>query len=42
MVDTISWNDQADILVALADGKLVTWYHPAVVYVDRDLLPELA
>jgi intraflagellar transport protein 80 len=39
MVDTISWNDQADILVALADSKLVTWYHPAVVYVDRDLLP---
>jgi intraflagellar transport protein 80 len=39
MVDTISWNDHADILVALADSKLVTWYHPAVVYVDRDLLP---
>ena len=39
MVDTIKWNDQADILVALADSKLVTWYHPAVVYVDRDLLP---
>jgi len=39
MVDTVAWNDHADILVALADSKLITWYHPAVVYVDRDLLP---
>ena len=27
------------VLVALADGKLVCWYYPTVVFVDRDLLP---
>ena len=40
MVDTMAWNDEADVLVALADSKLITWYHPATVFIDSDLLPE--
>lgn len=38
MVDSVAWNDISDTLVALADGKLVTWTYPNVVYVDKDLL----
>lgn len=38
MVDSVQWSDEADILGAIADGKLLVWYYPAVVFVDRDLL----
>eukprot|EP00742_Colponemidia_sp_Colp-10_P003383 GILJ01003603.1.p1 GENE.GILJ01003603.1~~GILJ01003603.1.p1 ORF type:complete len:791 (-),score=83.24 GILJ01003603.1:145-2424(-) len=38
MVDTCMWNDSTDMLTAVADRKLLTWYYPNVVYVDRDLL----
>lgn len=40
MVASVKWNDSSDILVAIADGKLVVWYYPSVVFVDRDLLPK--
>ena len=38
MVDTMAWNDGSDLLVAIADGKLITWYNPHVVQVDQTLL----
>lgn len=38
MVDCIVWNDCSDMLAALADGQLVTWMYPGVVFVDKDLL----
>ena len=38
MVTTMRWNDQANILATLQDGKFSVWYHPAVVYTDQDLL----
>ena len=38
-VDTAAWNDSSDQLIAIADGKLVTWSYPAIAYVDKDLLP---
>lgn len=38
-VDGVRWNDQSDTLAALADGRLLVWYYPNVVYVDRELLP---
>eukprot|EP00994_Dinema_validum_P002678 NODE_159_length_2317_cov_91.151675_g113_i0.p1 GENE.NODE_159_length_2317_cov_91.151675_g113_i0~~NODE_159_length_2317_cov_91.151675_g113_i0.p1 ORF type:complete len:752 (-),score=174.38 NODE_159_length_2317_cov_91.151675_g113_i0:3-2258(-) len=40
MVASVKWNDYSEILVAIADGKLVVWYYPSVVYIDRDLLPK--
>ena len=40
MVHTLAWNDEANILAALQDGKFSVWYHPAVVYTDPDLLPK--
>ena len=38
MVDSVAWGDEADVLVTLTDGKMVTWYYPQVVWVDRDLM----
>ena len=38
MVDSFAWNDISDVLVALSDGKLVTWAYPNVAFVDPDLL----
>ena len=39
MVTSISWNDRTNMLAAMQDNKFVVWYHPAVVYSDKDLLP---
>mmetsp|Transcript_12370 Transcript_12370/g.35119 ORF Transcript_12370/g.35119 Transcript_12370/m.35119 type:complete len:759 (+) Transcript_12370:80-2356(+) len=38
MVDTFSWNDSTDMLIALIDEKLVVFIYPSVVFVDKDLL----
>ncbi len=38
MVDSVKWNDNTDMLVAICDGQFVTWHYPGIVYVDRDLL----
>eukprot|EP00906_Rhabdomonas_costata_P015489 RCo022262 len=40
MVASVKWNDHSEILVAIADNRLVVWYYPSVVYIDRDLLPK--
>lgn len=40
MIMSLSWNDNTNMLAALADGKLTVWYYPSAVYVDRDLLPK--
>ena len=39
MVTSICWNDHTNMLAAMQDNKFVVWYHPAVVYADKDLLP---
>lgn len=38
MVDSVAWNDQCDVLVAMADGNMVVWYYPNAAFVDPDLL----
>jgi len=39
-VDSAAWNESGtDILAAIVDGQMVFWYYPAVVHIDRDLLP---
>lgn len=38
MVDSFQWNDNNDMLTALSDGKLKTWFYPNAIYVDRDLM----
>jgi len=37
-VDTAVWNDAADVLLTIADGKVTTWFYPSAAYVDGDLL----
>lgn len=37
-VESAAWNDKGDILTAIADGRLITWYYPNAVAIDRDLL----
>jgi hypothetical protein len=32
------WHDAAPMLAAVVDGMLLVWYHPASVFVDRELL----
>ena len=32
------WSESHDVLAAISDQKLMIWYYPNVVYVDRDLL----
>lgn len=39
-VDTIAWNDKADMLCAIADSRFICWYYPNVASIDRDLLPQ--
>lgn len=40
MIKSMAWNDECNMLAALADGKFIVWYIPNAVYVDRDLLPK--
>jgi len=38
MVDTFQWNDNNDMLTCISDGKLITWFYPNAIYVDKDLM----
>ncbi|XP_067307985.1 intraflagellar transport protein 80 homolog [Pseudorasbora parva] len=40
MVDTVAWNDSANILCGVQDSQFTVWYYPSVVFVDKDLLPK--
>lgn len=39
MVETFSWNDDNDCLIAIIDGKLVEFYYPATAFYDEDMSP---
>ena len=38
IVDSFQWNDNNDMLACISDGKLMTWFYPNAIYVDRDLM----
>ncbi|XP_018019947.1 intraflagellar transport protein 80 homolog [Hyalella azteca] len=38
MVQSLKWNDGANILATLQDSNLVVWFYPGVIFVDRTLL----
>lgn len=38
MVSSICWNDHCNMLASISDHKFSVWYHPAVAYVDQDLV----
>ncbi|XP_005092728.1 intraflagellar transport protein 80 homolog [Aplysia californica] len=39
MIQAHAWNDETNMLAAMTDGKILVWYYPNAVYVDKDLLP---
>ena len=40
MVSTMAWNDNANMLAAVADNKVTFWYYPSVAFVDPDIIPK--
>jgi len=38
-VESFIFNDETNVLVGLADGRIKFWYHPDVAFIDKDLLP---
>ncbi|XP_059177555.1 intraflagellar transport protein 80 homolog [Physella acuta] len=40
MIQAHVWNDETNMLAAMTDGKILVWYYPNAVYVDKDLLPK--
>jgi intraflagellar transport protein 80 len=38
MVDSFMWNDANDMLSCISDGKLITYFYPNAIYVDKDLM----
>lgn len=37
-VDSFVFSDETDVLVGLADGRLIVWYQPAVAFTDKSLV----
>ena len=33
------FNDETDVLVGLADGRMNVWHNPAVPFIDKDMMP---
>jgi intraflagellar transport protein 80 len=38
MADSFLWNNKTDIISCISDGRLLTWYYPNAIYVDKDLM----
>jgi len=37
-IDDFSWNDDREILIAVSEKNLITWFYPRVALFDKDLL----
>lgn len=40
MTDSFLWNDRFDILSCIADSRLITWFYPNAIYVDKDIMEQ--
>lgn len=38
MTDSFLWNEKNDILISISDGRILIWYYPNAIYVDKDLM----
>jgi len=36
--DSFQWHDKFDILIAISDNKLSTFFYPNVVFIDPDII----
>lgn len=41
MIQSLAWNDETNMLAALADGRFIVWYYPNAIYVDKDLMSRI-
>lgn len=39
MCDSAMWNDTTDMLATMIDQRLVVWYYPTALFIDKDLVP---
>lgn len=37
MTDSLKWNEEAQILSAIIDGKISIWYYPSASFIDPDI-----
>jgi intraflagellar transport protein 80 len=37
MVESMTWNDECDMLSCIADGKFMVWYYPNAIFIDEDV-----
>uniref|UniRef100_H2ZBZ1 Anaphase-promoting complex subunit 4 WD40 domain-containing protein n=1 Tax=Ciona savignyi TaxID=51511 RepID=H2ZBZ1_CIOSA len=40
MVQSLRWNSSVNILCGLRDTKLLVWFYPRTLFVDKDILPQ--
>ena len=38
MTDSFSWNDKNDVICAISDSRLVTWFYPNANEVDKEIM----
>ena len=38
MVSAMAWNDNCNMLAAVADNRVTIWYYPNVAFVDPDIV----
>jgi len=38
MTDSFQWNDKNDVLCAISDSRLITWFYPNAIEVDKEIL----
>jgi intraflagellar transport protein 80 len=38
MTDSFLWNDKNDVLCAISDTRLITWFYPNAVEVDKEIM----
>lgn len=38
MTDSFQWNDKNDVLCAISDSRVITWFYPNAIEVDKEIL----
>jgi hypothetical protein len=38
MSDSFMWNDKNDVICAISDSRLVTWFYPNANEVDKEIM----
>lgn len=38
MTDSFMWNDKNDVICAISDSRLITWFYPNANEVDKEIM----